>query len=89
MPKCTIDGREIEFTAGQNLIEVAKKGGIKLRQSFLRLAQRARREVGRLLNTGGHAQGLRHLRKLRTFAGRLWRDITRKAGARAERAIHG
>jgi len=63
----------------------AKKGGINLRQSFLRLAQRARREVGRLLNTGGHAQGLRHLRKLRTFAGRLWRDITRKAGARAER----
>jgi IS5 family transposase len=48
-------------------------------------AQRARREVGRLLNTGGHAQGLRHLRKLRTFASRLWRDITRKAGARAER----
>jgi hypothetical protein len=45
-------------------------------------AQRARREVGRLLNTGGHAQGLRHLRKLRTFAGRLWRDITRNAGAR-------
>jgi transposase, IS5 family len=43
-------------------------------------AQRVRREAGRLLHTAGHAQGLRHLRKLRTFAGRLWRDITRKAG---------
>jgi IS5 family transposase len=63
----------------------AKKAGIMLRQSFLRLAQRARREVGRLLHTGGHAQGLRHLRRMRTFAGRLWRDITRKAGAEAER----
>ncbi|MFY7948927.1 MAG: transposase, partial [Gemmatimonas sp.] len=63
----------------------AKKAGIVLRQSFLRLAGRARREVGRLLHTGGHAQGLRHLRRMRTFAGRLWRDITRKAGAEAER----
>jgi IS5 family transposase len=63
----------------------AKKAGIVLRQSFLRLAGRARREVGRLLHTGGHAQGLRHLRRMRTFAGRLWRDITRKAGSQADR----
>ncbi len=63
----------------------ARKAGIALRQSFLRLAGRARREVGRLLHTGGHAQGLRHLRRMRTFAGRLWRDIARKAGAEAER----
>src|SRR3954470_24072317 len=30
MPKCVIDGREIEFTAGQNIIEVAKKAGIAI-----------------------------------------------------------
>ena len=30
MPKCIIDGREVEFTAGQNLIEVAKKVGINI-----------------------------------------------------------
>ncbi len=30
MPKCTIDGREVEFTPGQNLIEVAKKAGIEI-----------------------------------------------------------
>ncbi len=30
MPKCTIDGREAEFTPGQNLIEVAKKVGIEI-----------------------------------------------------------
>ncbi|NJL08263.1 MAG: hypothetical protein HC900_08335 [Methylacidiphilales bacterium] len=34
--------------------------------------------MARLLHTGGHAQGLRHLRKLRTYAGRLMRDIARK-----------
>lgn len=30
MPKCIIDGREAEFTPGQNLIEVAKKVGIEI-----------------------------------------------------------
>lgn len=30
MPKCLIDGREIEFAPGQNLIEVARKGGIEI-----------------------------------------------------------
>ncbi len=30
MPKCMIDGREVEFTPGQNLIEVAKKAGIDI-----------------------------------------------------------
>lgn len=30
MPKCIIDGREVEFTPGQKLIEVAKKAGIEI-----------------------------------------------------------
>jgi NADH-quinone oxidoreductase subunit G len=30
MPKCVIDGREIEFAAGTNLIEVAKSAGIDI-----------------------------------------------------------
>jgi len=30
MPKCIIDGREVEFTPGQNLVEVAKKIGIEI-----------------------------------------------------------
>jgi NADH-quinone oxidoreductase subunit G len=30
MPKCTIDGREVEFQPGQNLIEVAKKVGVEI-----------------------------------------------------------
>ncbi|MBS1963333.1 MAG: (2Fe-2S)-binding protein [Bdellovibrionales bacterium] len=30
MPKCTIDGREVEFKAGENLIEVARKVGIEV-----------------------------------------------------------
>jgi NADH-quinone oxidoreductase subunit G len=30
MPKCIIDGREVEFTPGQNLIEIAKGAGIEI-----------------------------------------------------------
>jgi len=37
-----------------------------------------------LLNTGGHKQGLRHLRKMRTWLGRLIRDIRRKIAGKPE-----
>ncbi len=30
MPKCIIDGREVEFKPGENLIEVAKRAGIEI-----------------------------------------------------------
>ena len=60
------------------LNRAAKRHGIKLRQPFIRLATWARREVARLLHTGGHKQGLRWIRKMRTWLGRLTRDIRRK-----------
>jgi len=60
------------------LNRLAKRHGINLRQSFLRLATRARREVARLLHGRGHKQGLRWLRNMRTWLGRLIRDIRRK-----------
>jgi len=60
------------------LNRAAKRHGIKLRQSFLRLATRARREVARLLHGRGHKQGLRWIKKMRTWLGRLIRDIRRK-----------
>ncbi len=60
------------------LNRAAKRHGINLRQSFLRLATRARREVSRLLHGRGHKQGLRWLRNMRTWLGRLTRDIRRK-----------
>lgn len=60
------------------LNRLAKRHNVKLRQSFLRLATRARREVARLLHGRGHKQGLRWLRHMRTWLGRLTRDIRRK-----------
>ena len=69
------------------LNRLARKQGIDLRQSFLRLATRARREVGRLIHGRGHKQALRHLRKMRTWAGRLVRDIERKIEGRSDLAL--
>ena len=60
------------------LNKLAKKHGIDLRQSYLRLARRARREIGRLIHGRGHKQAMRYLRKMRTWAARLVRDIERK-----------
>jgi IS5 family transposase len=60
------------------LNKLAKKHGIGLRQSYMRLATRARREVSRLIHGRGHKQAMRYLRKMRTWAGRLVRDIERK-----------
>jgi IS5 family transposase len=60
------------------LNRLAKRHGIKLRQSFLRVARRARVNVSRLIHGRGHAQAMRWVRKMRTWLGRLDRDIGRK-----------
>ncbi len=62
----------------------ARQHGLVLRQSFVRLASRARREVSRLIHTRGHKQALREVRRMRTFVGRLYRDIGRKIAGRPD-----
>lgn len=62
----------------ERLNALAKKHGLVLRQSFLRLGRQARRDVSRLIHGRGHKQAMRWVRKLRTWLGRLDRDIGRK-----------
>lgn len=62
----------------ERLNALAKKHGIKLRQSFLRVGRQAKRDVSRLIHGRGHKQAMRWVRKLRTWLGRLDRDIGRK-----------
>ncbi|MDB5392828.1 MAG: transposase, partial [Rhodospirillales bacterium] len=62
----------------------AKHNKLVLRQSFVRLAVRSRREVSRLIHTRGHKQALREIRRLRTYVGRLYRDIDRKIAGNGE-----
>jgi hypothetical protein len=45
---------------------------------ILIVALQARKAATRLMHTGGHKQGLRWVRKLRTWPGRLIRDSERK-----------
>lgn len=70
--------------AMEHLNRLAKKHGLKLRQSFLRLGRETRREIARLIHGKGHKQAMRHLRKLRTWLGRLERDVGRKIEGNAD-----
>jgi transposase, IS5 family len=60
------------------LARLARQHGIRLRQSYLRVARRARREAARLIHAGRRRQAERHVRQLRTWLGRLFRDNGRK-----------
>jgi IS5 family transposase len=61
---------------------LARRHGVALRQSYTRVSTRARREVAKLIHRGRHREAERLVRRMRTWLGRLARDITRKiAGA--------
>ena len=60
------------------LVRLARRHGVALRQSYLRVAKRAKRETAKLIHSGRPRQAERHVRHLRTWLGRLFRDIGRK-----------
>jgi IS5 family transposase len=69
------------------LARLARRHGIRLRQSYLRVARRARREAAKLIHSGRPRQAERQIRQMRTWLGRLARDIGRKiAGSAAIQA---
>ena len=57
---------------------LARQHGVTLRQSYTRVSTRARREVARLIHRGRHREAERVVRRMRTWLGRLVRDIARK-----------
>jgi IS5 family transposase len=67
----------------EKLVAFAKRNGITLRQSYLRLAKRAAIMVGRYTHAHQFNRARRELRFLRTRLGRLIRDINRKIGDNA------
>jgi transposase, IS5 family len=60
------------------LARLARQHGVVLRQSYRRVAKWAKREAARLMQSGRPRQAERQVRRLRTWLGRLARDITRK-----------
>ena len=75
----------------ETLARLARRHRIKLRQSYLRVARRARREAAKLIHSGRPRQAERQVRHLRTWLGRLLRDVGRKiaGNAAAEAAFAG
>ncbi|BAJ83050.1 putative transposase for insertion sequence element (plasmid) [Acidiphilium multivorum AIU301] len=68
----------------ETLARMARRHGITLRQSYRRVARYARQEAARLHHGGKRHEAEARVRKLRTWLGRLARDITRKIAGNAE-----
>ena len=69
------------YKAIQKLVGAARSRGLALRQSYLRVGKNAAIQVSRYAHARQFQRMRRSLRKLRTYAGRLIRDIRRKVGA--------
>ena len=68
----------------KGIVGLAKKHGVRLRQSYLRIAKRAAMMAGRYAHAKQFKRHHRELRLLRTRLGRLIRDIRRKIAGRPE-----
>jgi len=60
------------------LVGQAKKAGIKLRQSHTRLAKTAAMKAGRYAHAKQFKRMRRELKRLKTYLGRVFRDVCRK-----------
>ena len=68
------------FKAIEQLGKLARQHGVKLRQSYIRVAKQAAMMAGRYAHAKQFRRFNRQLKFLRTRLGRLIRDITRKIG---------
>jgi transposase, IS5 family len=68
----------LNHRAIEKLVDLARREGVTLRQSYLRLAKRAAIMVGRYTHAHQFKRARRALKFLRTRLGRIIRDIRRK-----------
>jgi transposase, IS5 family len=88
----TVQPKNITFPTDAKLLHaaikglnrIAKKHGVRLRQSYVRIAQRAAMMAGRYAHAKQFNRHRRQLRLLRTRLGRLIRDIRRKIAGRED-----
>src|SRR5919112_1651274 len=69
---------KLYLKAIQALVRQAKRHGLKLRQAHTRLAKRAAVQVGRYAHARQRRRMRRELKRLKTYLGRVYRDIARK-----------
>ncbi len=70
--------------AREQLVDAAKDAGIELRQSYARVGKHADHKAGRYAHAPQFQRMRREIRKLRTWLGRVFRDVERKAQAMPE-----
>lgn len=70
--------------ARERLVRLARKAGLGLRQSYLRVGKRALIMYQRYAHAKQFKRAGKALRKLRTYLGRITRDISRQIGGDAE-----
>jgi len=70
------------------LVRLAAKHGLGLRQSYARLGKRAMRKAGAYLHARQNNRAKRELKRLKTFLGRVTRDIRRKLAGDAALTSH-
>jgi IS5 family transposase len=88
----TVQPKNVTFPTDAKLLHAAIKGlnrlareyGVRLRQSYLRIAKRAALMAGRYAHAKQFKRHQRELRILRTRLGRLIRDIRRKIAGQAD-----
>ena len=69
---------KLYLKALQALVRQAKRHGLKLRQAHTRLAKRAAVQVGRYAHARQMRRMRRELKRLKTYLGRVYRDVARK-----------
>ena len=69
--------------ARERLVRLAQKHGVRLRQSYARVGKRALMAYQRYAHAKQFKRANRALRSVRTYLGRVFRDIVRKTGADA------
>ena len=74
-------GREI-------LVRLAKRHGVPLRQSYARLGKRALRLASRYAHARQMQRARREIKRLKTYLGRVFRDVRRKLARRPEVPEH-
>jgi IS5 family transposase len=65
--------------AREQLVDAAQEAGIPLRQSYARVGPVAEQQAGRYAHARQYRRMRREIRKLRTWLGRVMRDVQRKA----------
>jgi IS5 family transposase len=73
--------------AREQLVDPAQGCGIALRQSYVRVGRAAEHQAGRYAHARQYRRMRREIRRLRTWLGRVIRDIERKAPAEISQGL--